>query len=117
MDSQGTAEKADSETVVWKNSGGEMASQKTINTFLSGLRDLKCDHFIEAKLKEAFTAPVYTLTLEDDRKHVLKIFEKSNKDDNEFPGVSSQNDYPFVLSKWSADRIMKDPDSLVKKTP
>ena len=113
----GAADKTDSKTVVWKNSDGKIAGQKTIEAFLSGLKDLKCDHFIEAKPKEAFTAPVYTLTLEGDQKHVLKIFAKSNKEDNEFPAVSSDNDYPFILSKWSADRIMKDPDSLMKKTP
>jgi len=56
-----------------------------------------------------------TLTLAGDQTHVIEIFAKSNKEDNGFPAVSSDNAYPFVLSKWSADRIMKDPDSLVKK--
>ena len=112
-----TAEKTDSKTVVWKNSDGKIVNKEAIDTLLSSLKDLRCDRFLDDKSKEAFSAPVYTLTLAGDQAHELKIFAKSNKEDNEFPAVSSDNAYPFVLSKWTADRIMKVPDSLVKKTP
>ena len=111
----GTVKKTGSETVVWKNSDGKTVNSETIDTLLSSLKDLRCDRFIENQPKESFTSPVYTVTLTDGKKHVLKIFEKQGKEDDGFPAVSSQNDYPFILSKWSADRIMKDPDSLVKK--
>lgn len=113
-DTTGAADKTDLKNGGWKNSNGGIVDKEAIDTLLSSLKDLRCDRFIEAP-KEAFSSPAYTVTLEGDKRHVIKIYDKSDKEDKEFPAVSSQNDYPFILSKWAADRIMKDPDSLMQK--
>ncbi len=45
----------------------------------------------------------------------LSIFEKKEKDGKEYPAVSSQNEYPFLLPAWRVDKIMKDSQPLLMK--
>ena len=107
-------EKTDSKTTTWKTGDGNAGSKKTIDTLLSALKDLNCDRFIENQPKEAFTSPAYSVMLAGDKQYVLKIFKRSDKEAG-IPAVSSENDYPFILPQWSADKIMKNLDDLVGK--
>ena len=61
------------------------------------------------------TAPLYTVQLKGAKDYHLSIFAKLKDDDPDFPAVSSENDYPFLLSKAIAEGIMQDPDQLLKK--
>jgi hypothetical protein len=45
----------------------------------------------------------------------LSLFAKDDKSKNDYSGVSSQNDSPFLLPEHQAARIMIPPGDLMKK--
>jgi hypothetical protein len=54
--------------------------------------------------------------LTGDKEYTLSIFAKDSKDAKSYPSISSQNKYPFELEGNKADKIMIDPEDLVKKS-
>lgn len=96
----------------WIIPGGKPVKQKEVDELVSTLSNLECDAFIEGKGKDGFTSPVYTVTLKGAGTYSLSLFQKK---DNQHPAVSSQSDYPFLLSEWKAGRIMKDLNSLTEE--
>ncbi len=113
------AAEADSETdkdkaktvLVWQDAAGNTVEEDAVADFLSKLSDLKCESYIDDKTKADFEAPNQTITLTGDQTYTLSIFEKVASD-NKFPAVSSQNDYPFLLSKSLVDQITNRMDKL-----
>jgi hypothetical protein len=96
----------------WIIRGGKTVKQKEVDELVSTLSNLECDSFIENKGKGDYTSPVYTVTLKGAGTYTLSIFKKK---DGQYPAVSSQSDYPFLLSEWKAGRIMKDLNSLTEE--
>jgi hypothetical protein len=96
----------------WIIPGGKPVKQKEVDELVGTLSNLECDAFIEGKGKDDFTSPVYTVTLKGADTYSLSLFQKK---DNQFPAVSSQSDYPFLLSEWKAGRIMKDLNGLMEE--
>ena len=99
----------------WQTADGKIADKPGLNRLLSSLTNLRCDKFIDERKKEDFTAPLYTVQLKAAKDYNLSIFAKLKDDDPNYPAVSSENDYPFLLSKAIAESIMQDPDELLKK--
>ena len=99
----------------WQTSDGKIADKPALNRLLSSLTNLRCDKFIEDRKKEDFSAPLYTVQLKGSKDYNLSIFAKLQDDDSDFPAISSENDYPFLLSKTKAESIMQDPINLLKK--
>lgn len=102
-------EAASARSVRWITADGKPVKQNDIDEIVSTLSHLDCDAFIDDRNRDDFTSPVYTVTLKGSTVYSLALFEKK---DNRYPAVSSQSDYPFFLSEWKADRIMKDLSSL-----
>ena len=100
---------------IWQTDGGKQGDDSTLNTLLSTLSNLKCQKYIDDRKKDDFTKPIYTLQLKGTQEYALSIFAKTDKDATDYPAVSSENDYPFVLRASQADNIMKKPDELLKK--
>jgi len=102
---------------LWKTQGDEKVDQGKINGLLNTLSSLECDKFIEDKKKENFKNPQFVISLKGDKQYSLSIFAKSKDEEDKYPAISSQSDYPFMLSKWEADDILeklkakKDKDS------
>jgi hypothetical protein len=96
----------------WENADGEEADKSTVNTIVSALSNLSCENYIEDKEKGDFTEPVYTVKLKGAREFILSLFEKPTEDAKEYPAISSESDYPFLLSDYQANRIMKGPGDL-----
>jgi hypothetical protein len=94
----------------WQTADGVPAREHDIDEIIRSVSHLRCDGFVEGKGKEAFTAPRYTLTLKGSRSYSLAIFEK---DENRFVATSSGSDYPFLISDWKAEKIMKELRALV----
>lgn len=90
----------------WVSASGQEADQAELNKLFSDLSDVKCQKFIYDKPKDGFSNPVYTVTVKSDREYTLSVYEKRNPDDGEFPATSSENDSPFLLPKWTAEKIM-----------
>jgi len=98
----------------WQSSDGKKGNDANLNRFLSALGDLKCAEFINDRAKDAFSVPIYTVKLTDARDHRLDIFARLQKDDKNYPAVSSDSDYPFFLTDSQVQQIMKDPEALFK---
>ncbi len=99
----------------WQTENGRAADEQVIINMLNTLTNLKCDKYIDGSIKEDFVDPIFTLEVQMDGTGplTLDVFEK--QEDNKYPAVSSQNDYPFLLSEWQVKRFMKKPDEVIVK--
>jgi hypothetical protein len=97
----------------WVLPDGTKGNKDNINSILSAISSLRCDEYIEGKNKEDFKEPVYTVILKGTKDYTLKIFEKEDKENGKYPSFSSENAYPFLLSTYSAESIMKKPEELI----
>ena len=101
----------------WKDAGGAEADADKIKNLISTLSDLKCEKFFKGKSKDDLSDPVYTITLTGAKAYTLTLFNEIKEgEDSFFPAVSSENDYPFLLTQWRSENIMKKPTELVKKS-
>jgi hypothetical protein len=100
---------------MWQTSEGKGVDESQLKRLLDTLSRLNCSGYIEGRDKGDFTDPVYTLKLEGAKTYILSLFEKTKKEDKTRPAVSSENDYPFLLSDFQANRIMISPEELLKK--
>jgi len=98
---------------LWFTSEGEEIEARNLDRIINSLANLRCDGFLYGKTREDLGAPIFTLRIEGPEAAEISIFEK--RDDDKYPAVSSQNDFPFLLSKWKAEQLMKKRDDLVKK--
>jgi hypothetical protein len=94
------------ETTVWKTPEGKIGDEADIRKILNTLSDLRCDQFIEAQKKEDLKDPTWTFQLKGAQEHRLVLFAKI-ENDNTYPAVSSQNDYPFLLPEWQVNQLTK----------
>ncbi len=97
-------------TPLWKRSNDDKIDIEKVNRFLSTLEGLECDRYIYGRKKADLKNPIFSVTLEGTRNHTLHLFEARDKAGENFPAVSSQNDYPFELVKYRAEDIMKGLD-------
>ncbi len=116
----GSGQGADKKTAsrketVWVNPEGKKGDGSKVNSLLDSLSRLKCKKYIEDRKKEDFKDPVYTVRLKGAHEYSLSIFARKDKDSKTYPAVSSQNDYPFELADYQADRIMTEPEEMIKR--
>ena len=99
----------------WKGANDEEADADKINSLISTLSNLKCEKYLEGKSKDDFSDPVHTITLTGAKDYTLTFFAEMKVDDESFfPAVSTENDYPFLLTQWRYEEIMKKPGDLQK---
>lgn len=91
----------------WRRSTGEALDAAEVNRLLTTLKGLECDRYIYDRKKEALTDPVVTIELVGTATHTLSLFAAPEGADNNHPAVSSQNAYPFELTAYRAEEIMK----------
>ena len=101
--------------MVWQSAGGEKGDEDKINRLLAALSNLRCEKFIDDREKEDFAESIYTIDIKGAQNHKLSIFANTNQDDTNYPALSSGSDYPFFISKNTADRIMNNPQDLLEK--
>lgn len=97
----------------WQTADGRTADSNVVDGILTTLGNLKCDSYIEGKTKSDFNSPVFSISVDGSNPVTLDIF--ALQEDKKYPAVSSQNEYPFLLTEWAVKRIMKKPDEIVKK--
>ncbi|MBN1697315.1 MAG: DUF4340 domain-containing protein [Spirochaetales bacterium] len=97
---------------VWTaNTKEKPIPQNTINDILNTMSDLSCEAFIDDKEKSDMTGQFkYKITARGTKDYVLTIWDQT--DDNKYPAISSENDYPFLLIGWRAQRMMKTFDDV-----
>jgi hypothetical protein len=104
---------------IWAAADGKEGSKTELDSILSQLADLKCDEYLDENNKTVLQEPVYTIRLKGKKDYTLTIYKKMEKTGEsgteKYPVVSSENPYPFLLSTYKADRLMKKPEDLLKK--
>lgn len=104
--SDGEATETKAADPIWKNATGDILEKDKITKLIDDFSSLKCRAFIYDRQKSDFTEPIARATFKGAENYTLQIFEQLEKDASEYPAISSQNDYPFMLPKWQADQIM-----------
>ena len=94
----------------WITADGRPVKDSEIDSIIDRLADYRCDEFIEEKTKQDFTSPVYTAVFKGTKEYSISFYEKQNE---KYPAVTSENEYPFMVSEWKAKQIMKELDSLI----
>jgi len=93
--------------LVWQDTDGNPVKESDINNLFNNVSKLQCKSFIADKTKDDFTDPLYTLTLTGTKAYTLSVFEKINEDDDAYPAVSSENEYPFLMPAHKMDNMVK----------
>lgn len=105
------------EKTTWQTANGKKVDDTRVNRLLSTLSKLNCQKYIDDRKKGELTDPAYAIVLKGTQDYSLSIFAKTGEGNGHYPAVSSGNDYPFELSKWQAEELMKAPDEIVEKKP
>jgi len=99
---------------IWQTPEGKKADEPGLHRLLSSLSGLRCKKFIESHDKKAFTNALYTVRLKGMQEYSLSIFAKKDKGSQGYPAISSESAYPFIISAWRTERIMKALSKLFK---
>lgn len=98
----------------WQSPDGQPIKETTVVALLNSCAGLKCDAYMEDDAKAGLTDATWTLTFKSDSKTwALSIYGKSQTEDQKVPGVSSANNYAFLLSKSRVDAIEKNIEKLL----
>jgi hypothetical protein len=100
------AEKEAAPKTLWQTADGGTMQESDVNSLLDSVSKLKCKEFIKDKTKADFTSPIYTVKLQGDKTYELSVFEKIKKDDNTYPAVSSESEYPFLLPQYKVEDLI-----------
>lgn len=104
------------EEEAWVLPDGRRGEKSQVDSVISSLADLRCDDFLEEQETEELSDPIYTVTIKGSKDFKLRIFAKQEGDAGKYPAISSENPYPFLLSTYRAEQIMKKPEELITKT-
>ncbi|MCX6553602.1 MAG: DUF4340 domain-containing protein [Candidatus Aminicenantes bacterium] len=111
---QAQAEPAQGETS-WLMADGKPGNNTELNGIIEQTYQLSCEQFIAGKSKDDFKEPIYTVLLKGRKDFRLSIFQKAEKEIS-YTALSSESPYPFLLSSYTAENIMKKPEILKKET-
>ena len=75
------------------------------NRLLIFLNRLECETYTTDEKKEDLKNPTHALTLKGKKEYGLSVFAKTDKDEKNYPAISSENDYPFLLSDSQVNSI------------
>ncbi len=113
---------ADQTETIWIMKDGKDGNKTELDSILNQLSDLRCDSYLDSKKKEDFKSPIYSIKVKGQKEYLLSIYKKLEEPGKEssdrsgnYPALSSENPYPFLLSTYKAERLMKKPEELLKK--
>ncbi len=89
----------------WMDAKGKKVDAVKVGRLLGFLNRLECEAYLDDSKKDGFKDPVYVVTLKGAKDYTLSIFVPKNKDEKAYPAVSSENDYPFLLSDIQIDSL------------
>ena len=100
---QGVQASSEEAEVPWQTSDGGTWEAEAVNDLLDRLDDLTCAKFISSETPE-LGDPALTLELLGSERHTITLYRK---DDEGYPAKSSFTPYPFYISGWQGDNILK----------
>jgi hypothetical protein len=101
--------------MLWQSADGKKGDESAIDRLLTALSNLRCQKYVEDRKREDFKDPIYNVKLKGAQEYSLSIFAKPDKKAKSYPAISSQSDFPFLLSDGQAGKIMEEPDELLEK--
>ncbi|RJP75977.1 MAG: DUF4340 domain-containing protein [Desulfobacteraceae bacterium] len=116
-----SAEKPNQNTIapetkqVWQDASGKDMDLLKMNTFLSRLSKLKCKKYLTDKTRDDLGDAICTVHLKGPNEYSISLFAM-DEDNQEYPAISSQNDYIFALDKTTADSIIAAFDEKKEET-
>jgi len=99
-----TSEKSEPK-MVWLDAEGKKTDTAKVDRLLSLLNPLECETYIPDAKKDDFKSPTYAVVLKGDKEYSLSVFAQKDKDAKTYPAISSENDYPFLLSESQVESI------------
>lgn len=102
-------------TIAWEDPDGKQADEPVISSMLSALSNLTCENYMDNQEKKTDSDAIYTIKLKGIKEYMLSIYNKAVAVDKTYPAISSENDYPFLLSDAQADKIMKSPVEITEE--
>ncbi len=100
--------------MVWQTAEGKKLDESKLNRLLSSLSGLKCEKYISDRKKDDLKDPIFVVTLKGIKEYTLSMFAKTDKDAKNHPAISSENDYPFLLSDPQVDNIKTIIEEMLK---
>jgi hypothetical protein len=100
----------------WLMADGKPGNSSELNGIIEQTSQLTCEQFIDGKTKDDFKEPIYTVLLKGHKDFRLAIYPKAEKEIS-YAAVSSESIYPFLLSSYKAESIMKKPELLKNEKP
>ena len=91
---------------VWRNAAGEVVKEQKLTKLIDDFSSLTCSAFVYDRQKADFTDPIAMITFQGAEEYTLQIFERLDEKASEYPAISSQNDYLFIVPKWQADQVL-----------
>ena len=95
------------EQEAWISADGRAGIKTELDAILSDLSDLRCDDFLEGESPDQSMEPIFSVTVKGTKDYTLRIFTKQEDDNGNYPALSSESPYPFLLSTYRAERIIK----------
>jgi len=95
------------EEEAWVLADGRTGDKTALEGILSTLSDLRCDEFLEGESPAESMEPVFSVTVTGTKDYTLRIFTKQEGESGKYPALSSENPYPFLLSTYRAESIIK----------
>ena len=113
QEAEASSHPASKTETLWQTAEGQKADEAKLDRLLTTLSNLRCEKYVDDRKREDFTNPIYTIQLKGAQEYTLSIFEKMDKDAKSYPGISSENEYPFLLGARQAEGIMIDPGEML----
>ncbi len=90
----------------WKDLEGNDLDETIPDQILSTLVNLKCESYVYEYKKEDLNNPIFFVTLNGEKEYKVSIYEK-NAEEEDYPATSSESPYPFIMSGWKAEKLIK----------
>lgn len=104
-DKPGKTSKEPETKTVWQNAEGKKVDKERVKSLLSFLNRMECEAYINDAKKDDFKNPTCAVALKGDKEYSLSVFAKKDKDAKTYPAISSENEYPFLLTESQVESI------------
>lgn len=104
---------SDTEAAAWVSADGPPPDADAIKRLVAILSSLKCSSYSATESKEEFLAeePLVRVVLQAETTIELNLYSKAG--DGPYPGISSENAYPFELDSYQGGDIVSKADTLL----
>ncbi|MBF0227227.1 MAG: DUF4340 domain-containing protein [Desulfobacterales bacterium] len=100
--------------IQWEDTDGNKIDESKINSIISNISNLNCSKYLDEAEKDNLKDPIYVITAKGSKDYTLSIFDKKEGSDD-YPCLSSENAYPFMLNNSTVDGIKGAIEEIIKK--